>query len=287
MARRKKSPISASAVPSIPAYKQCTYHELVKDVYPQVKDFLIGKFDEWVGNGIYRNGNQFASDFEQYNGSLPKVADLYTPQDIYLQSNEAYTPTFQHDVWGCDLDFSAYMNGEPECFINIIPAELVKTNLTIRIHHAIHANIPAAKATELYLRIADLYTAALSKHNVRIIFEWAGKTGNGNLFKWEINVCDYNEVLSPQLLVSALSGPMYRAWLRVIAGSLDGGESYGTMFYPEHYKMWEDEFKTKAAIRKGDEILIGVMLNGWGCNIDETFAIDNLMQCINTEGVVA
>ncbi len=280
--RRKKSPSShAVPVPALPAYKECSYAELVRDIYPHVRDWLIYKFDEWAGNGIYNSGAQFAADFEQFGGSLPKVADLYTPQELHIHANDVYTPTFQHDVWGTELDFGAYMNGEPECFINIIPAERVKTNLTIRIHHAIHTNVKAAKATELYLRIADLYTAALAKHNVRIIFEWAGRAGGNQPFKWEINVCDYSEILSPQVLVSALSGPMYRAWLRVIAGGINGGDSSGSVFHPDHMNAWEREFKHRAAIRKGDEIHIGIMLNGWGCDIDKTFSIESLMQSIN------
>ena len=125
----------------------------------------------------------------------------------------------------------------------------------------------------------------MAKHNVRIIFEWAGKTGGGKLYKWEVNVCDYSEVLSPQMLVSALSGPMYRAWLRVITKGVDGFDSDGAQFHPDNMRAWDNEFMHRAAIRKGDEVHIGIMLHGWGCDINKTFSIESLMQSIN-EGAV-
>jgi hypothetical protein len=212
---------------------------------------------DWVGAGLYTTAEEFISEYKNYDGNLRKVAELYEARDMYIPASSSVECTFMHDVWGTDLDFAAYMQGEPECFINIHPAEVIKSNLTIRVMHGMSQGVNAREATEKYLKIADLYTAALSKYNVRVVLEWAGVSRNGSVdftYKYEVELCGFGEVLSPLTLVSALSAPTYRA---VMLGVCATFGATSCEWHPDQQAY----LNKPAVIREGDSIIIPPIYN--------------------------
>lgn len=233
--------------------RKLTFREFNRTILPQIEAMVRTEWlGDWIGAGVYTTADEFFADYYKGDGSLQKVAEMYTASELYIPATEGVECTFVHDVWGTDLDFAAYMQGEPECFINIQPAEAIKTNLTIRVLHGLSSGVDAKVALERYLRLADLYTAALPKYNVRVVLEWAGVSANLT-YKYEVELCGYGEVLSPLTLVSALSTPVYRGMMMGITGTW--GSRTSCEWHPD-----QRPYLHKATItRTADEIIIAPM----------------------------
>jgi len=239
--------------------RKFTFREFNRTLLPQIEAMVRTEWNaDWIGAGLYKTADEFFDDYKGGDGNLQRVAELYKASDLYIPAGQGVECTFVHDVWGTELDFAAYMTGEPECFINIQPAEAIKTNLTIKVLHGLSSGVDAKQATERYLKLADLYTAALPKYNVRVVLEWAGDSQSSShslLYKYEVELCGFGEILSPLTLVSALSTPVYRGMMMGITGTW--GSRVHCNWHPDQMP-----YLHKASVtRTDDEIIIAPMHN--------------------------
>lgn len=269
--RRTKSPrrTATAAAPfvGLPATAQMSYREFIKDVLPQITSTIHASWErDWMGAGLYDSSRDLINDLTTYGGALPKVAELYRPDELNIPATPTHELTFVRDVSGPILDVDAYMAGEAECFIEIQPAPVQKSQLTIRVLHAVSGDVSAKDIVNKYMLVADLYTAALAKYNVRLIFEVAGNimvsSGPNIPYNYCLTMSDYGQPLDPYTLVSALSGPMYRSMMRGLSRSI-AKNVYGVDFHPDQKK-----YLTKpAAVRMNDEIIISPIYSdtaqGW------------------------
>lgn len=242
----------------LPQNAEMSYKDLISNVLPNISEHIRRAWQgDWVGAGIYKTAETMLMHLNTYGGALPDVQKLYKPSELNIPASPSHEMNFVRDTCGEILDVDAYMQGQPECFYTIQPEECIKSNLTIRVIHGMSAGVDAREATEKYMMIADLYTAALAKYNVRIIFEWGGDAhGNGKRwhYLWKINVCDYGQPLDPYTLVSALSTPMNRAMLMGMTGTALGEECGFCAWHDTHKHFLNTN--TPSVERKNDEIII-------------------------------
>lgn len=254
--KRKKSPATAALHVGLPATAEMSYRDFINEILPQISGNVRSLWESsWMGAGLYNNPDTFLNDLTTFGGALPKVAELYKPTELNIPATETHNLAFVRDVCGPILDVDAYMSGEAECFIEIQPAPVQKSQLTIRVLHAVSGDVSAKDIVDKYMLVADLYTAALAKYNVRLVIEMAAdimvSSGPNIMYKYCLTMSDYGQPLDPYTLVSALSGPMYRSMLRGLTRSI-ARNVYGADFHPEH----KPYCKKPAAVRMDDEIII-------------------------------
>lgn len=247
---------TAASVGVLPYEATMSYRDYIKDVLPVIAPHIEKSWEyDWMG--VYKSGKEFIEHLNKFGGALPRIQELYKPSEMNIPASPTHELTFVRDTYGEVLDTDAYMAGEAECFITIQPAEVQKSNLTMRVIHGMSANVDAREAVDKYMKLADLYTAALSKYNVRVIFEWGGALDNGKSYMYKLIVSDFGQPLDPYTLVSALSSPMYRANLRGLARTLYGGMT-NVSWHREH-----TPYLNKPSVqRKDDEIIISPMFGG-------------------------
>lgn len=251
-----KSSAAATPFKGLPATAQMSYRDFINEILPQISGKIHTLWEtDWMGAGLYNSSEALINDLTTFGGALPKVAELYRPTELNIPATETHDLAFVRDVSGPILDVDAYMAGEAECFIEIQPAPVQKSQLTIRVLHAVSGDVSAKDIVDKYMLVADLYTAALAKYNVRLVVEVAGdiiqSSGPRIPYKYCLTMSDYGQPLDPYTLVSALSGPMYRSMLRGLTRCI-ANNVWGADFHPEH----KPYCKKPAAVRRDDEIII-------------------------------
>lgn len=251
-----KSSAAATPFKGLPATAQMSYRDFINEILPQISGKIHALWErEWMGAGLYNSSEALINDLTTYGGALPKVAELYRPTELNIPATETHNLAFVRDVCGPILDVDAYMAGEAECFIEIQPAPVQKSQLTIRVLHAVSGDVSAKDIVDKYMLVADLYTAALAKYNVRLVIETAGNilmsSGRNTPYKYDLTLSDYGQPLDPYTLVSALSGPMYRCVMRGLTRAIEQNV-YSVDFHPDH----KPYCRRPAAVRRDDEIII-------------------------------
>lgn len=264
---KRKSSANAAPHVGLPATAEMSYREFIKNVLPKIAPNIHALWEsDWMGAGLYNSSNALINDLITYGGALPKVAELYKPTELNIPATPTHELTFVRDVSGPILDVDAYMSGEAECFIEIQPAPVQKSQLTIRVLHAVSGDVSAKDIVDKYMLVADLYTAALAKYNVRLVYEVAGNimlnSGPNIPYNYCLTMSDFGQPLDPYTLVSALSGPMYRSVMRGLSRAI-GKNVCGVDFHPAH----KPYLKKPSVVRTNDEIIISPIYSdtaqGW------------------------
>jgi hypothetical protein len=264
---KKRTSAGKAPATGLPANAEMTYRDFIKDIVPEISPMIRRTWQrDWVGAGVYKTAETFLMHLDTHGGALPEIQSLYKPAELNIPASPTHEMSFVRDTFGEVLDVDAYMNGQPECFLTIQPAECIKSNLTIRVIHGMSAGVDAREATEKYMLVADLYTAAMAKYNVRIVFEWGGEATGGDKgwhYLWKLNVCDYGQPLDPYTLVSALSTPMNRAMLMGMTGKALGTECTWCGWHDTH-KHYLNTDKPSVERKEGEIIIAPITTRNMG-----------------------
>lgn len=269
-------PTQSTAGLCFPDNVEMSYKDFIREIVPQIEPEIRKSWSaDWVGAGVYKTAETFLMHIHTYGGALPDVQKLYKPSELNIPASPSHEMNFVRDTCGEILDVDAYMQGQPECFYTIQPEECIKSNLTIRVIHGSSCGVDAREATEKFMMIADLYTAALAKYNVRILFEWGfDAQGNGKRWhsNWVLNLCDYGQPLDTLSLLSALSTPMNRGMMLGLTSTALGCEALTIDWHDTHKPYLR---QSQAAVKKSEgEIVIAPIMK---CN-RETWLLQDMLK---------
>lgn len=235
------------------------------------------EFDaDWIGGNLYKDADTLINDLRNFGGALPPIQSLYKPKDFVLSGSEGSQQEYIFDVYGESFDIGLVCEGVPEAWLCQQEIPTHKENLTIRILHGCSGGTENKKATEKYMAIADLYTAALKKYRVRVVIEWraiAYKTP----YHHEVMISDYTDYLDPLTLVSMCSITMFRLIMRGCSG-MANGEYTPIVKWPteweKYFKNSSQTYAERVETPEGVELIIPPIHK----NTEDCYNLENLLK---------